>query len=342
MNNVEEQILSYPYLSVEKQREVDAYVEDHPEWAPLLRDVRALESLGRTPREDDASVDPFLRTYVVVQHFHPEDISPRLREIFARLEARLDEDPALRERANAIRDRLEDTEAALDPVAHFEELTGHALTPDAETDETAPAARSTTPDPARDRGAASSPRSVIDQLLALPLALRMGGAAIALLLGTYAVLFTASEASQSTLDRLATVRVSPQMVESYSSINTRSALPSADTTQGKDLYLNALSALRSARTSTFGLFPKYDDEKIAKAEQLLTQLIEQEASASFLALEARFYLGKVYLAQEQVEPARKQFEIVIREGGRKNADAERILETLRTEYPLDEGDTPTP
>ncbi len=335
MDNVEEQILSYPHLSVEKQREVDVYVENHPEWAPLLRDVRTIESLSREhPDGELSSADPLLRTYALVQHVHPDEVPPSLQEAFADLKKRLDEDPELRSRADTIREQLASAEADIDPVSHFEELTGHSLSPDPDTEEVSqtPAA-----DPAPDRDAAAPTRSVSDQLLDLPLAVRLGGVAVTLLLGTYAVLFVASEASQSTLDRLATVDVSNQMVESYSSINTRSVAPAPDTTQGKDLYLNALSALRSARTSTFGLFPEYDTQKIETAERLLTQLIDQEASGSFLALEARFFLGKVHLAQEEVAQAREQFEIVVREEGRKADDAERILRRLQEEVPSETG-----
>ena len=38
--NVEEQILAYPHLSREKRQEVEAYVEQNPAWAALLKDVR--------------------------------------------------------------------------------------------------------------------------------------------------------------------------------------------------------------------------------------------------------------------------------------------------------------
>jgi TolA-binding protein len=334
MQNVEEQILSYPHLPVEKQREVEAYVETHPEWAALLQDVRALESLTRGG-DADPSPDALVKTYVVAQHLHSEKVSPELQDAFRRLEQKMDDDPALRERAEAVRRRLVDAEAAVDPVSHFEELTGHALEPDA-ADASSPA-ETTAPsrEPAREREGFAPVRAVVDDLLRLPLSLRWAGAVVALLLGTYVVLFAASEASQSPLTDLARVDVSNQVVDNYASTATRSATPSPDTMTADQLYVDALTAVQDARTSTLGLFPSYDGETLDRAERLLTQVLDRTESGSFLALEARFYLGKVHLAQGNVPSARSNFQTVVDREGRLATEARDILDTLQEEYPAD-------
>ncbi len=333
MQNVEEQILSYPHLSVEKQREVETYVEDHPEWAPLLRDVRSLESLVRG-QEAVSSSDAFVTTYVVAHHLHPEEVSPELKDAFRRLEQEMENDPALRERIEAARRRVEEAEAAVDPVPHFEKLTGHALEPDmgeaTASAESAAAAR----EPTQDRDALAPIRSFVDELLRLPLAVRGAGAAVALLLGTYIILFAASEASQSPLDRLAAVDVSNQVVDNYASTATRSATSSSDTATADQLYVDAVTAVQDARTSTLGLFPSYDAERLKRAEQLLAQVIDRTESGSFLALEAHYYLGKTHLAQEQIEVARSHFKTVVKQEGRMAEEAREILETLQEEYPM--------
>jgi predicted negative regulator of RcsB-dependent stress response len=170
--------------------------------------------------------------------------------------------------------------------------------------------------------------------MALPLAVRGVGAVAVLLLGTYAVLFAASTASQSTLDRLAAVDVSNQMVESYYSTNTRGASPpSADTMRAGTLYLDALATLRDARTSTLGLFPSYDADALDRAEAQLRQVLNRTDQDSFLALEAQFYLGKAYLAQGRVDAARTRFETVVEREGRRAQEARRILDVLREEAP---------
>ncbi len=328
MDNVEEQILSYPHLSVEQQREVEVYVEAHSEWAPLLRDVRALESFVRGGGE--TSLDVLLTAYVVVRHVQDRgDVSTALERLFDSFEERLENEPELRDRVDATRRRLERAEARIDPASHVEELTGHSLASERGQAPASSDARSTDEADATERAPTVS---LFDWIGRLPLAVRGMGVAVVLLLGTYAVLFVASEASQSTLDRLAAVDVSTQMVESYYSTNTRSALPSADTLTADGLYLEALSTLRDARTSTLGLFPRYDSTALEETETKLTRVLDQTESGSFLALEAQFYLGKVALAQERVEAARDRFERVVEREGRLAEDARRILETLQAEY----------
>lgn len=331
MQNVEEQILSYPHLSAERQREIETYVEDHPEWASLLRDVRSIESLVRDEEGRGARSDALLTTYAVVQRLHPRDVPSGLGEAFQRLEQRIEKEPELQKRAEAIRKRLTTAEAAVDPVAHFESLTGHSLEPDAERASASAEATTTTRESTSEREPTPSPIALLDRLLRLPLAVRWGGAAIALLLGVYVTLFAASEASESTLDRLAAVDMSNQVVDNYTSTATRSAVPSRDTLTADQLYVDALSVMRDARTSTLGLFPDYDAKKLDRAEQLLTQVLDRTESGSFLALETQFYLGKVRLAKGQVEAARSNFRTVAEQEGRQAAEARSILEALREE-----------
>lgn len=335
MKDIEEQILSYPHLSAEKQREVEAYVEARPEWTSLLRDVRTIESLVRGV--DGKRSESLLTTYVVMQHLHPGDVPSELAESFARLEQELEENPELRERAEAARQRLKNAEATVDPAAQFESLTGHAL--ESDTAETPAAETTSTRDAIPNRDAAAPLQAFVDELLRLPLAMRWAGAAVALLLGTYTVLFTASEVSQSPLDRLAAVDVSNQVVSNYTSTTTRSAAPSPDTLTADQLYVDALTAVKDARTSTLGLFPSYDDAELDRADRLLNQVLDRTESGSFLALEVRYYLGKVNLAQEQVEAARSHFRAVVEREGRMAEKARDILDTLQKEYSADEQNT---
>lgn len=321
MENVEEQILSYPHLSVDEQREVEAYVESNPKWAPLLRDVRALEGLAEGMRGALPS-DAFLATYVVARHLHPDEVPPDLEEVFSRLEARIAEDDALRQQVEAARQRLEEAEAAIDPVAQFETLTGRALDAEGKTVEA---------DTSETTGRRASAPSILDVLLNLPVLLRRGAVAVVLLVGLYGVLYATSIATQSTVDRLAAVEVSDQLLDSYTPDDTRGGISKTDTLSVDERYLEALTVLRTARTSTLGLFPRYDAEKLDRAERLLTQVVEDVEPQSFLALEARFYLGKVALAQEDVSTARRHLQMVVEHGGRQAGKAQKILTTLQRE-----------
>jgi TolA-binding protein len=326
MDNIEEQILSYPHLSPERQEAVEAYVEAHPEWAPLLRDVRSFESLlgGLPARTAGPDGDPLLATYVVARHVGLPAPSEALDDAFSRLETALDGDPDLRARADAMRDRLVAAETELDPVAHFESLTSHALTPETAA-ESAPAAAETASSRRSTPGALAE---FVDHLLGLPRAVRGVGAALVLLLGAYLTLFVASTATQSPLTRLARVEVSDQMVESYYSANTRSLAPAADTLTADALYLQSLSTLQHARSSTLGLFPAYDADSLQQAETGLKQVLARTDAGSFLGLEAQFYLGKIHLAQKQVEAARTRFRTVVEQDGRRADEARRLLREL--------------
>jgi len=347
MNTIEEQILAYPHLSSKEQREVEAYVQDHPEWTSLLRSVRTLEALARSAEvseEAELTEANLLATYVVLKRLSPASIPPALREPFARLEKQVEHDDELQDRIETMRRRVESAEASVDATTHFEELTGHRLpSEDApvqlkENGSTAPASpagpRSVQD---RDRSADRSPTKsdshdrAAARILSVPA--RWAMAALVLIAVLYGGLYAASWASQSTLDRLARVDVNEDVIESYQA-RVRSPIAAArnDTTPD-DLYLQALPLLRSARTSTLGLFPHVDHKKLREAEGLLQRVIGQTEPGSFLQLEAHFYLGKINLAQGEVEVARDHFKTVVQQEGRRTTEAYQVLKRLEETYP---------
>ena len=152
------------------------------------------------------------------------------------------------------------------------------------------------------------------------------------LVGTYGVLYGVSQTTQSTLDRLAAVEVSDQVVENYATTKLRGAQPETDTASVDDQYLEALSALREAQSSTLGFFPRYDPGRLEQAKRGLNRVLEQVEPGSFLALEAHFYLGKIALAQEEVDAARRHFKTVVQREGRRTDEAYEILKTIQQEY----------
>ncbi|MEF8815744.1 MAG: hypothetical protein V5A20_05750 [Salinibacter sp.] len=326
MNDVEEHILSYPHLTQERQREVEAYVERHPEWAPLLRDVRSVEGLSANVRADPPS-DPLLATYVMVRHLGNEgELSAQLQAAFARLEARIEEKEALRREVEAAQRRLTEAEAAIDPASHFETLTEHEIGVEnrEEVEEEAAAGS----------GAESSPNTGSfwgDALWPLPRLARRGMAIAGILVGVYGGLYGVSLATQSPLDRLAATDVSDQVVDNYATARMRSTAPKASSSVDEQ-YMQALSVLESARVSTLGLFPRYSADRLAQAEKHLGEVLEQTESGSFLALEAHFYLGKIALAQRDVGAARSHFKTVVQREGRQTQEAYEILKTLQQEY----------
>jgi hypothetical protein len=325
MKDVEEQILSYPHLSAEEQREVEAYVESNPEWADLLRDVRSIEHLSANVQADLPS-DALLATYVMVQHLHPEEVPPGLQGTFSELEARIEDDASLQRKVDAARRRLQAAESAIDPVSHFEALTEHELETEAAPERTGD------PEPESSAARRTTP-SLLEVFLNLPRLARRGAVVVIVLVGAYGVLYGASQATQSTLDRLAVVEVSDQVVENYADAEMRSPMPETDTVRKTvdDRYLDALSALQEARVSTLGLFPRYDAKALNQADRRLNEVLAQVEPGSFLALEAHFYLGKIALAQKEVDAARRHFKAVVKGEGRRAEEAYEILKTLQQE-----------
>ena len=327
MNDVEEKILSYPHLPVDEKREIEAYVESHPEWAPLLQDVRSIEHLSVNWQSDLPS-DALLATYVTVRYLHPDgmqDVSPQLQAALSKVDARIESEETLRHEVEVARRRLKEAEATVDPVSQFEALTEHTLdeVPHPGWAEESNSASSGTQD--------ASP-SLWEIFLNLPRLARYGAVAAVLLVVAYGGLYGVSQATQSPLDRLAAVEVSDQVVESYADTNLRSPAPESEASSVDQQYLEGLSVLQRARTSTLGLFPRYDAEALAQAEQRFEQVLEQVEPDSFLALEAHFYLGKISLAQNEVDTARNHFKTVVRQEGRQAREAYDILKTLQQEY----------
>ena len=324
--NVEEQILAYPHLSREKRQEVETYVEQNPEWAALLKDVRSVEGLSAAVSASLPS-DTLLATYVMVRHLgQDEEMSVQMREAFARLEARIEEDDALRREAEAAERRLKAAESSLDPVSHFEALTEHDLEVEEEADAQAPDAAAS--EPASSSAASASWWDVFE---GLPRLLPRGVAVAMVLVGLYGGLYGISLMTQSTLDRLAAMEVSDQVVDNYANARMRSAEPEASSAADEQ-YLEALSILETARISTLGLFPRYNADRLDQAQQRLGQVLEETEPNSFLALEAHFYLGKIALAQGNVDAARTHFKTVVQREGRQTQEAYEILKTLQQEY----------
>lgn len=337
MNSPEERILAYPHLSPEEKRRVEAYVEEHPKWGPLLQDVQALEELAHDVQRLDELPrgDEVLATYVVAQHLYSDAIPSSLREVFDRLEARMETDDQLRMRYEEVRSHLETLDAEFDPRSHFEQLTGHTLAQDAEAEESGSAEheeRDERPPSRTVREPAEPSRTPSERVSTgiLSAAGRWAVAAVTVVAVAYGVLFLASRLSQDPLDRLASVEVGQDVLESYQ-VRTRSVAPAPGSTSVDQTYLQGLRALRGARTTTLGLFPRYDSEKLQRAERLLSTVAERAEDGSFLQLEALFYLGNVQLAQGDVEQARSNLKIVVQLEGRRAEEAYQTLKELQQE-----------
>lgn len=316
MTDIETKILQFGSLSADEQRRVEAYVDAHPEWGSFLEDVKTLDALRDEMASQLRTDDDVLAYYAVATHTELTPSAP-LERVFTALEARLNTDAALQERYEALVQRLDAIGESIDPVAQFESLSGFRLNADAPPDRSSTEEKATT------------------RLVVLPRALRWAAAAVVLVAVAYGGLYGVSSATQSDIERLALVDASETQVEGYS-LTTRGASATSSVDSSSALYLDALLTLRGARKSTLGLFPRYNPDELARAETLLQRVIEREGARSFLQVEAYFFLGKVHLAQGNIEAARSNFQTVALHEGRRSQEATDILTELQQTYPAHE------
>lgn len=304
---LEEKIFIYPQLSEEEQREVDRYVERHPELAPLLDEVKVAGVFDSDRlRETTPPNREALAYYVATRHFSARALPPALQPLFERIEQRLAADPEWRAQYEAFVRRLEAAADRSDPAAQFEALSGHTL----ESQEV-PADRSSRHDP-HPRGTRRA---------------RWAAVAVLVCLGLYGMLWVADGLMQSDMERLAAVESSELQLEGYTT-TMRGGRQLPDTASSDALHLEALAHMRKARTSFLGLFRRYDPPAIREAASLFERVIEREEEHSYLQLEAYYFLGKIRLAQGRREEALTAFGQVVEGGGRNADEAREIVREL--------------
>lgn len=317
--SIQDQIPLYALLSADERDDVEAYVAAHPEWAGALEEARALDELLQDARllHRDPLTDEALAFYLAHHHIDQHAPSPVLQQAFERVEEQLEEHPELRERQRRMQQRLKELEAASDPIAQFERLTGHHLV------EEKSAATGEREDRAPRRHA---------RLHVLPAGwARWGIAAVLAVVVLYGVLLLVSRATEPELQRLAYVEADE--LRGYSTMRLRSASPAVtDTTAPDHLFMQAVDMLESAYRSHLGLFPTYDQAEVDRAAALLEQVIAREVPESFVRIEAYYFLGKARLAQNRPEEARIALQKVIDESGPRSGEAKEILGRMRQRY----------
>lgn len=368
MNTLEEKIFRYAELSDAEQRAVEERVSGRPEYQALLNEVKRLESELRRVQLPDAAADSesdlpnaVLALYALHTVSRTRSANgERLQQLFADIEARLGEDSVLHERVQPMIDRAQMLNDTFDLVEHMQSVTGmdmeslplHEASSDgisendiAQASEppnafesslhgSAPSA------PREDRssvepGGKDKRNRVSEQMWH---AARYAAIAVVALLLVYGGLLATSLATQSPAERLAVLDPSETEIEGYQ-VRTRSATRS-EPSDNDERFLHALQRLQDAYSAPLGLFPRFDQDHVEEAQDLLKQVVESEDSGSFLQLEASFFLAKTHLAQHDIEPARQLLKRVVIGEGRRINEATEMLKTLQDEYPMEEPTLP--
>lgn len=324
-----EKVLRYPWLSEEEQRQVREAVRHAPEWQELLDYVQELAPLLKAlhPAGEDPMSEEMLAFYLLTHQRSPHPLPSSLAAYFARLEAQLEADDALRQRCEKLRRRLEQIGQEFDARAHFEQLTGRLL-----EQEAVPASHRMVPIGAlHEADEQRAGRSVIQAASDRPARraarrnvwrwVERGAFLVVVLSALYGGLFFWSQATQSELERLGFI--SPTMLETDSYRGEATGAGDLDV-----LYEEALQAIRKAHTSWLGLFPRYDGAQLARAESLLVMVGTSEAATEALRQEALFLLGKVRLLRHDVAGARQALQEAAAWEGPYTEEARRLLQQL--------------
>lgn len=367
MNTLEEEIFRYTELSDAEQRAVEERVSGRSKYRALLDEVKRLEAELRrvqlpdvTDSESDLP-DAVLALYALhtvsdTRSSHSE----RLQQLFADIEARLEDDPVLRERVEPMIDRAHTLDDTFDLAKHMQSVTGvdmESLPPrEASADAIAQNDVAQASEPSHASGsslygsAPSTPRD--DRSPAEPgdgdkqhriseqvwHAVQYAAMAVVALLLVYGGLLGVSLATQSSAEQLAVLDPDETEIEGYQ-VRTRSAVRN-ELSGNDERFLHALQLLQDAYSAPLGLFPQFDQDYVEEAQDLLEQVVENEDSGSFLQLEASFFLAKTHLAQHDIEPARRSLKRVVMGEGRRINEAAQMLKTLQEEYPMEEPTLP--
>lgn len=309
-DSIKDKILLYPHLSPEGRRQVEQYVASHPEFEAMLEESKDVEAVLRAARflDEDPPSDEALAYYVATRRMTRHVAPPALRDAFARIEARLRKEPSLRARCEELDRRLAALEAGTDAAEQFERLTGHTVEPLLES--------------APERPAPAADRTSLRRLLYLGLRV-----AAVLLVGliAYGALWQVSRQMQPTLQQVAAFTAKDfEML----GVRMRGAKPATPAVTPDALYQQALPFLQSARTTTLGLFPRYDQDDLAQAADLLDRAVAQEQEGTVLHLEATYLLGKIHLLQGDISGARAALQTVAARQDWRAEDAAALLDRI--------------
>lgn len=331
----ESQLLNYDSLPASARAEADAYLAEHPDAARLVAEGRALHALlGQAARFGAEVPDTeALAQFVTAQFMAHRPLPPEVEALGQRIHDALAAHPELERQYSMMLDRLRSlTDAAESPHTQFERLVGYSLTgAPSRTPTSGPADANGAPAVAAPRQRHRSWRAPADEPDGRPLLQRLSFprlalAASLLLALLYGSLFLASNAEQTEWERLANLEAIPS---EYEGLRLRGVDGGMD--PAAERYAAALDRLNTARSSTLGLFPAYDEAQLDTTVQLLRQVTELDQPDAALGLEAWYLIGRVLLYRGDVAAARDAFQIVVERQGPSTPDARRLLDALPSE-----------
>lgn len=152
-----------------------------------------------------------------------------------------------------------------------------------------------------------------------------GVAALLLLAAVfYGTLRVVGETARSPAERLAALEVLPP---AYEPLRLRGAVGEAPDVTPEVHYMAGREALRAARRTVLGLFPRYDAARLEDALAAFDRAWAVDPEGP-IGLEARFHAGRIHLHRGEVDAARAALEAVAARHGPRAAEARALLERM--------------
>ncbi|MFN3596195.1 MAG: hypothetical protein ACK41D_02880 [Rubricoccaceae bacterium] len=311
MSNPLQLLEDYPALTRAERAEADRVLAARPDLADAYAEARALAALlDDVASGADAGLHGDALTEHVAETMAGRPGNPALAQALAH-------DAALRAEADARREALLRLDAAEDPIARFERLTGRTpgslAAPPAGARAVPPACAQRKPRPAETRPAITRGRA-----RRTPGWLRLASLAVVACALAWSALAVASRAALPERARVADLGD----VAGY-------ALPTlrGDSPEDALMRYHALAAeVAAARRTTLGLFPRYDAEALAPLEGRMAALAAEAPAGSDAQQEAGLAAARIALYLGRDDAARRHTEALVATGGYRSPVARRLLD----------------
>jgi hypothetical protein len=302
----------YVDASPAERRRIERSLRNAPDRGASLEDDLTLAKMMVKAREFESVPlsEDVIEWYVSVTYLGMDRLPVHIRDVVERLQITIEGDPALKLSVDRMLQRMKEIDSRSDAMAQFEALTGRKL-----SGAQAPALAVTDPGLA-----APQPEKPVYRADRPPVERSRNRV---LRVGISAALAGAIALAVVTVSRPAYQDLAFNEAVAFES-NTRAAgveLPEADA-----MFLDALTDIREARSSILGLFPRYDQGRLAASTGKLNQVI-RSSDDPYLIEQARYFRGTVQMTMGNLNTGCSEMEELGRAQGARAQDADGIFDS---------------
>lgn len=352
MDNIEDRILNYGLLPADEQKAVDLYVLEQTEYATMLEEVKALYALidKSELQNRDRLQDTALAYYIAHEHLMVKGGAGEMARAYDKLQRQIEEDQEVHARYLSIKSRMEELANQSNPLARFEELSGHKI-----DEMPMPASRSTINEGTKKENRAKENRAkengtkenrvkekAVDwaPIKRRRISLTRSWAAYTTI-GVLSFIAVFSFAMyENRLERMGYLEPVAKYGDATSSLRGGYSIRphGLHTSEQREMYLaqklqqdrfeEGVDIVLRAQHTTLNLFYSYDLDELNKAEEIFNTILQGKIIDDRLTKRVRFALGKVYLAQRRTDEARELLRDVAQYNDVWAIEASRLLEKL--------------